>query len=160
MILWGLAIIAHQILLAKRNFSTKIKVCKENKAILLMRDFNHRNIDQNLLYSDPCSKRLPDIIQDLFLTQHKKKSTRGYIILDLVLNLIHAWLETLVNEQFGTSNNCIIHFELVVKQVPLEWKEERFQYTRGNFDGKRRFVFNTDQTFMCSEGMGVEESWL
>lgn len=79
------ALIAHRILLAKRNFSTKIKVCKENKVILLVRDFNHRNIDENLLDSDPCSKRLPDIIQDLFLTQHKKESTRGYIILNLVL---------------------------------------------------------------------------
>lgn len=38
-------------------------------------------------------------------------------------------MNTVVNKQFGTSDNSIVSFESVIRDVFFEWKEESLQHT-------------------------------
>ncbi len=73
--------------MSKRElYANIVKACRTNDLTIACGDFNHANIDWNLLQG-----RLPDLdlinlVLDNFMTQHVTEPTRGERILDLVLS--------------------------------------------------------------------------
>ena len=76
-------------------------------------DFNHRNIDWDLLESDSEGEAFLNLTQDFFMTQHVLEPTRGENTLDLVLSTNPDMIKNVnVTEPFGTSDHSIVNFDL------------------------------------------------
>ncbi len=69
-----------------------------NYRLLLMGDFNYREINWEDSYSDAEGKEFMNTVNDCFLTQHVIKPTRGKNILDLVLTSEPGMVEEITVE--------------------------------------------------------------
>ena len=65
-----------------------------------------------------------DLTEDLFLHHHVREPTRNANTLDLMLTSNPDQVRNVkVSEQFGSSDHNIVHFEMIVDEMPNVWKE-------------------------------------
>jgi hypothetical protein len=90
-----------------------------NEPVVIMGDFNFPTINWELHSADEGkSIKFVECVEDCFLWQHVDKATRGDNVLDLVFSSEKNMIENLkVEEPFGTSDHCVIRYEVVVSSV-------------------------------------------
>eukprot|EP00794_Sanderia_malayensis_P001260 gene1260-1389_t len=121
------------------------QACENNTEVLICGDFNHRTINWDLLQAQAEGRKLLDLTQDCFLTQHVKEPTRGENILDLVLSNKEEMVENVVvREPFSTSDHNVVAFDLVTEMDLAIWKEEYYSYRNGDYKGMKKYFDKID----------------
>ena len=132
-----------------------------NDTCLLMGDFNLPSINWDLMAADGKAANIfLDCIQDNFLYQQVQEPTRGANILDLVLTSEKSMVEDLeVGEPFGTSDHCVVRWNLVAGNITMEEAEqEYFDFFKADYDYARELARETDWKEVV-RGKNVEQDW-
>ena len=97
----------------------------KGKHIILMGDFNYRDVDWNTLAdTSPNSKMFDNCLEDNFLIQHVKETTRNEFVLDLVITSEPDIIqETEVLGKFMTSDHNLLHWSMDI-MVNCEQKKQ------------------------------------
>ena len=133
------------------------KACQRGE-VVIVGDFNHETIDWELMEAQSEGQGFLDRIQDQFLHQHVDKPTRGNNILDLILSSNPEQVRNItVSEQFGTSDHNIVHFEVIVKEEPKQWKETYRDYRNADFN-KIREVASVEWSAI-NNSSNLQEVW-
>ena len=64
-----------------------------------------------------------------------------------------------MSEPFGTSDHCMVDFQLVTKSNTEDWKEKSFQYRKGDYESMRHFITNCDWSYLYEENCDIDECW-
>ena len=92
-----------------------------------MRDFNLPGIKRESDEANGNEEKFLECIQDSFFTQHVLLPTRGDNIMDLVIS--NEEVENLtVGEPFGTSDRCVIKWDMVIKKRNKNYNRVIFDY--------------------------------
>lgn len=111
------------------------KISKE--VVVIMGDFNFSGINwDNMDGSNIRENKFIECVQDNFLTQHVQQATRGHNVLDLVITSEENLIENLeVKEPFGTSDHCIITWDLITLKTDQTNKgsQKFYNYFRADY---------------------------
>jgi hypothetical protein len=112
--------------------------CNTKDSVVLMGDFNFRNIDWRSQAFDGTSEQFMEVVQNCYLFQKVDKPTRGENILDLILCNEEAIVQNVkVGENLGDSDHQIIRFSIIVETEQAKNKILVPNFNRANFDGMR-----------------------
>ena len=123
------------------RFNSKIiydEITKAARAntVCIVGDFNFRNINWENLTGDLESEDFLDMVQDNFLYQHGRESTRGNNILDLVFSNRENTVAGLeVGEKLANSDHNVIRFYIALDNTEKENKSVVPDFRLGNFQG-------------------------
>lgn len=133
---------------------------KCDKAILVMGDFNFRNINWETGEGGGDSAKFLDVVNDLFLTQHVRKPTRGENILDLVFTSEAGLVKDLeVGCPVGNSDHNLLSWVINCEEVrSISTRTVCLDYNNGNYKDAVHELLETEweRTF---ENLSVNESW-
>ena len=97
-------------------------------------------------------------VSDNFLMQLVDKPTRGKNILDLILCSDETLVENIVvGEPFGTSDHCVVKFELVINKINFEATASSFNYYKADYQAITASFSSKISTKLPSND--VEQIW-
>ena len=100
-----------------------------------MGDFNYNDINWNTLSGHSSnSQEFVETINDLFLTQHVKKATKGQNILDLIFSSEPDMVDDLeIRSSVANSDHNVIMFKLIYETTVQKENMKVFNYHHGNY---------------------------
>ena len=110
-----------------------------------MGDFNHWNIKWDTLQSTGLEDQmLLCLVQDNFLTQHVLEPTRAARILDIVLSSQKQFVDNVIQEPLGSSDQNQLYFNFKIKSDKTKVKRCRRDFRKGNYKEIRKSLAHID----------------
>ena len=127
------------------------KACNKYKNVLITGDFNHGSINWNTFEAKSDDKSFLDTTLECYLIQHVEEPTRGDNILDLVLSSNEQAVHNCtVVEPLGTSDHRMVEFDLICSIEDKDWKEEFFDFRKGNYEEMAKYLKSYDWSELYS----------
>jgi endonuclease/exonuclease/phosphatase family metal-dependent hydrolase len=136
--------------------------------IVIMGDFNYKNVDWNLYASHGSvidgDHRFAEAVKDSFLNQHVREHTRGRgtdkpSLIDLVLTDVSTTPERLEHgAPLGKSDHCILQVTFDLEITAPSISKQQYIYSKGNYNELRKQL-DIDWESHLAEARNVEEAW-
>jgi Endonuclease-reverse transcriptase len=128
--------------------------------LILMGDFNYRDIDWSIPDSGPLGFDFFNLVNDCFLFQHVLKPTRGDNTLDLIFSTEENMVENVETDcPISKSDHCIIKFNVLFSKEIIIREDNGYDYLKGNYKRINDTLMNIDWKTKFIN-LNTHEMWL